>query len=206
MTKRTKAPNPYALAAFTAVIAAVFAMLGGWFAARQQLNNLLLEERLQSRRRAYETFVEQVSRGNSPTLSALLNLGAMADRVTTDSEVQALENQFAVVARSVDDLSTYVQLSSDLSIVRLHGSENVNRIADDLLSVAVMKYDEVDTSRYPEDFQEYWNRWKAIQDRGVEYGWEASVRKEARFSSIIAARLYRHLLDVIRQELREVPT
>jgi len=48
MKQRKKQPNPYAIAIFTAVVAAVFSVVGGWFAAKQQIQNLLLEERLQS--------------------------------------------------------------------------------------------------------------------------------------------------------------
>ena len=100
----------------------------------------------------------------------------------------------------------YLQLSSDLGVVRLHGSEKVNRIADDLLATVALKYHDVDLDSYPPQFVSYWEYWKALQKSdGVAIGWEPKVSPDERFTAIIASRLFSHLLETIREELRQNP-
>ena len=199
-------PNRYVLAVLTAVLAGLFSIVGNWYISNRHIDALILAERLVARRQAYQIFVETVGQRNSPELSQLLHLGSLADRVATDGEIQGLEDQFSEIIERLYSFDMYLQLSSDLGVVRLHGSEKVNRIADDLLATVALKYHDVDLDSYPPQFVSYWEHWKPIQKSdNVAYGWEPKVSPDERFTAIIASRLFSHLLETIREELRQNP-
>ena len=101
---------------------------------------------------------------------------------------------------------TYLQLSSDFGVVRLHGSEQVNKIADDLLATVAFKHYEVDLESYPPQFVSYWKQWKLLQEGDhVVIGWEPRVSSDERFAAIAASHLFSYLLETIRRELRQEP-
>lgn len=198
-------PNPYLLALFTAALAGIFSFAGSWYVSGKQIEAIVIEERLSSRRLAYQSFIESVTHDSSPLLNRLLHIGSMADSVATDSEVQALEDEFAVVVQQLYTFDTYTKLSSDLAIVRIHGSEAINRIADDLLYVVSFHHYKVDVKNYPESFQNYWISWNDAQKNTNYLGWEPKISGEERFTAVISARLFSYLLETIRQELQDDP-
>lgn len=199
-------PNPYILAILTALLAGFFSIVGSWYISNRQIDALVLEERLIARRQAYQIFVETVNRRNSPELSQLLHLGALVDRVATDGKIQDLEDRFSEVIKNLHSYDTYLQLSSDFGVVRLHGSEQVNKIADDLLATVVFRSHQIDLDSYPPEFVSYWEQWRLLQEGDrIVIGWEPKVSPDERFTAIAASHLFSYLLEVIRRELRQEP-
>jgi hypothetical protein len=50
--------------------------------------------------------------------------------------------------------------------------------------------------------QNYYKRWRKIQDKGVVYGWEAKILPDERLMLILTAQLFEVLLGQLRDELR----
>ncbi|HVY55048.1 MAG TPA: hypothetical protein VHC46_04765, partial [Thermodesulfobacteriota bacterium] len=150
-------------------------------------------------------FLEKIDRQHSPELSRLLNLGSVGDKIFTDAQIQALEDQFEIVVSNLHDYKIYWQLSSYLHLVRLNASDKVNQYADDLLSVLTITGTDIDLNNYPPEFVEYWNQVRYSQDFGVAYGWTEKVSEDERFAVIMAARIFNQLVKQMRDELLQVP-
>ncbi|MFQ5915136.1 MAG: hypothetical protein ACE5JS_18345 [Nitrospinota bacterium] len=193
-------PNPYLLALFTAVFAAVFSVVGIYYTSKKQTERLLFEQRLDSRRRAYVLFLEKIDRERSPHLSRLLNLGSVADRVATDGEIQALEDAFGELATFLQDYELYWQLSNDMSILRMYGSQRIVGYSKALLAVISGLHWEIALEKYPSELQIYYHRWRNAQEKGIAYGWEPKVTDEDRLTLIVAAKLFSNLQDTVRAE------
>jgi hypothetical protein len=185
------------------MLAGIISIAGSWYISSRQIDALVLEERLSARREAYQSLVENLGQKESPQLSELMRLGSLAGRAVSDAEIQELEDRISIVVGRLHSYDTYIQLSSHLGVVRLHGSEEVNKIADDLLTIVAFRYYEVDLDRYPRDLVESWERWKFLQKEGISYGWETKVSPDERFTMIAASLLFDYLLESIRSELRQ---
>src|SRR2546426_7172191 len=126
-----KQPNPYVIAVFTAVLAGAFSVLGTYFTAQFQAKHAIAQKQLEYRAQSYAAFLEKIDRSRSPEIGQLLSIGSLAERVTTDSEIQNLEDQLAVLLRKAPIQDLYWKLNSDLNLVRLHGSIRVRRVCDE---------------------------------------------------------------------------
>jgi hypothetical protein len=198
-----KQPNPYLIAIFTAVLAAGFSILGSHYTYKKQTEKLLLEQRLGIRKHAYTLFLEKIDREKSPLLSRLLHLGSAADHVATDGEIQTLEDAFEKMALALQSYDVYWYLSNDMSILRMYGSRRVVEYSKDLLNVTTGQYWQISLKGYPRDVQVYFHKWKKIQATGGAYGWKEKITSEERLTLILAARLFRNLLDTIRAEFEQ---
>ncbi len=125
-----KQPNPYVMAVFTAVLAGAFSVLGTYFTAQFQAKHAIAQKQLEYRAQSYAAFLEKIDRSRSPEIGQLLSIGSLAERVATDSEIQNLEDQLAVLLRKAPIQDLYWKLNNDLNLVRLHGSDRVRRVCD----------------------------------------------------------------------------
>lgn len=66
-----------------------------------------------------------------------------------------------------------------------------------------LEFHEVDRSNDPAEFQAYYKEWKHVQEHWVAFGWVPSVSDEERLSTMVAARLFQHLLRLINEDLRD---
>ena len=197
--------NPYFIAIFTALLAGFFSFIGTWYTAGKQYENILLEERLNSRRIAYHNFLEKIDRMDSPEISKFLHIGTAIDNLIVDAQYQALEDQFEIMVKNLYDYSIYWKLSSDLSLLRLYASDKVNQYADDLLSVLTIVAPEIELSNYPVGFVEFW---KANMESQCKYSFYAITEKvqcEERVIIIAAAEIFNLMVNEMRNELMQVP-
>ena len=92
--KKDKAPNPYLIALYTAMLSGVFAILGFYFTAKFQTERAIQQKIFEYRISAYDKFLSSMSGQKSPLIAETLNIGQLAQHVATDSEIQTLEDKF----------------------------------------------------------------------------------------------------------------
>jgi hypothetical protein len=196
---KSRTPNPYAIAVLTAVLAGLFAVIGGYFTSAFQARHAIAQKQLEYRVTAYSSFLDKTNLNNAPAISQILNIGQMADHVATDGEIQAFEDRIADLLKKQDAHDLYLQLNADLNLLRLHGSGRVQKTCEDLLKALMLRDFEIDWKSYPPDVAEYHDKWKAAQEKGIAYGWEERVSPEERLMVITMAKL----TQVLIQQLRE---
>ena len=151
---------------------------------------------------AYESFL-QSDRIRSPSLSRLLMLGAMADRLATDGEIQAFETQAAALLKKVDTQDLHAQLNSECNLLRLHGSTRVVTICDDLIRAWLGHDDEIKWSGYPVDVQSFRAKWKPSETPGEPYGFEPKLSDADRWRVFAFSKLRAVLFEHLRSEIQQ---
>jgi len=197
-----KQPNPYVIAVFTAVLAGAFSVLGTYFTAQFQAKYAIAQKQLEYRAQSYAAFLEKIDRSRSPEIGQLLSIGSLAERVATDSEIQTLEDQLAVLLRKAPIQDLYWKLNSDLNLVRLHGSNRVRRVCDDILKALALREFEIDWSVYPRDVSQLREKWAGIQKEGITYGWQPRISNDKRLMIIVVGKLFELLVTELRNELQ----
>ena len=195
-------PNPYAMAVLTAVLAGAFSVLGTYFTAQFQAKHAIAQKQLEYRAQSYAAFLEKIDRSRSPEIGQLLSIGSLAERVTTDSEIQNLEDQLAVLLRKAPIQDLYWKLNSDLNLVRLHGSIRVRRVCDDILKALALREFEIDWSGYPRDVSQLREKWAEVQKEGATYGWQPRISNDKRLMIIVVGKLFELLVAELRNELQ----
>lgn len=195
------APNPYVIALATATLAGLFAVIGGYYAAKFQGHEAVVQKQLEYRVKAYESFLES-DRVRSSSLSRLLNLGAMADRLATDAEFQAFETQAAALLKKVDTQDLHAQLNSECNLLRLHGSARVVTICDDLIRVWLVHDNEIEWSEYPIDVQSFRAKWEPSEHPGESYGVEPKLAAADRWRIFAFSKLRAILFERLRSEIQ----
>ncbi len=206
--RNTKAvqPNPYLMALLTATLAGLFSVLGGYFAASFQAKHAIAQKQIEYRVEAYGAFLDKTDRNKAPALSQIISIGAMADHLATDSEIQAFEDRIALLLKKYDAQDLYWQLNADLNILRLHGSDRVSKICDDLLMALLLRDSEISWTDYPSDIVAFHNRWKTAQEKGTSYGWEERVSGDERLMIIMVAKLTQVLVKQLSNEIHAAKT
>lgn len=197
-----KQPNPYAIAVFTAVFAGVFAVIGMYFTAQLQAKHAIAQKQLEYRAHAYTAFLEKMDRSRSPVIGQLLSIGSLAKMAATDSEIQDIEDQFAVLLRKAPLQDLYWQLNGDLNFIRLFGSNRVRRVCDDILKALALREDEIDWSVYPRDVAQFHAQWAEAEKEGIAYGWEPKISDDERLMIVVVGKLFELLVTELRNELR----
>jgi hypothetical protein len=151
-----KGPNPYLMAVLTAFLTAIVTLTGNYFTSRAQMSQFLAQNQLNMRRSAYSSLLEKLDRVHSPVLSTILNVGSMDHHVSTDMEIQELEEILYEIRQKNKLTDLYWQLNSDLKIVRLNGSQQIQDLSDDLLKVLALRYDQINISKYPKSLQDFY--------------------------------------------------
>ena len=190
------------MAFLTAILSASLSIVGGYFIAGFQAKHAVAQKLLEFRLQAYGTFLEKIDRNKSPTISQLLNIGAMADNVTTDGEIQSFENRLSALLSNNDEQELFWQLSSDLNILRVHGSKRVSQINEDMLDALSFRSEKIDWDGYPPDIAAFYKRWKMAQQHGAVYGWTAQISDDQRLMIVVLAKLMQVLLSQLRAEVQ----
>ena len=198
-TSRT--PNPYALALATATLAGVLAIVGGYYGAKFQGSEALLQKQMEFRVKAYESFLES-DRNRLPSLHRLLLLGASMDRLKTDTEIQTFEAQAATLLKVVEAQDQVAKLDSECNLLRLHSSSRVIRICEDFISAWLGQDDEIRWKEYPTEVQALWKKWRPSDppQPHIDYGYEAVLSDDDRWRIELFSKLRIVLLDRLRTE------
>lgn len=194
-------PNPYVMAVFTAVVAAMLSVVGSSYASRAQLRQALMQKELDLRREVYLAFLAKVDRRSGPLMSEILGIGSLADRVTTDGSVQALEDRLDALLKGRQPQTLYVYLNSDLNMVRLAASGEVRILAEDLLSAVYQDFGSIQWTKHPPSMRQYYDHWSNVQREGIPYGWKERVSSDERLAVILTSRLFQDLLDAMAKEV-----
>lgn len=194
-------PNPYVMAVFTAVVAAMLSVVGSSYASRAQLRQALMQKELDLRREVYLAFLAKVDRRSGPLMSEILGIGSLADRVTTDGSVQALEDRLDALLKGRQPQTLYVYLNSDLNMVRLAASGEVRILAEDLLSAVYQDFGSIQWTKHPPSIRQYYDHWSNVQREGIPYGWKERVSSDERLAVILTSRLFQDLLDAMAKEV-----
>lgn len=195
-------PNPYVMAVMTAALAGLFSVICGYFVAGFQARNTLAQKQYEYRASAYGAFLDKADRYSALAISQVLHIGAMAEHLATDSEIQEFENHSGELLSEHDGLDLYLKLNADLNLLRLHGSDRVSGICSDILKALTLQDDQIDWSLYPQDVVVLHDQWKAAQDNGIAYGWEERVSGDERLMIVTIAKLTQVLVQQLRLELR----
>jgi hypothetical protein len=201
-SRKLLSPNPYFMAFLTAFLSAAFSVTGSYFTVNLQARHAIAQKRLEFRVQAYGTFLEKIDRNKSPAISQLLSIGAMAESVTTDGEIQALENRLSALFSDNDEQEFFWQLNSDLNVLRVHGSNRVEQISKNMLDALSFRSENIDWSAYPAEISNFHKDWKRLQEQGVAYGWTAKVSEDQRLMIVILAKLTQVLLSQLRIEVQ----
>ncbi len=202
----SRQPNPYGMAFLTAALAGLFSVVGGYFAAGFQAQHAVAQKQLEFRVKAYEAFLEKTDRAKTPGISQLLNIGVMADDLTTDGEIQAFENRISELLKKHDAQDLYWQLNGDFNVLRLHGSTQVTRTCDNILKALLLRDAEINWRDYPPEVAAFHERWKISQEKGSAYGWEEKVSDEERLMIGTVAKLTQALIQQMRLEIQSTST
>jgi hypothetical protein len=195
--------SAYLMALFTALLSIIGAAIASFQITSLQANQSIAERKAACRKEAYITFLSRIDRKSDPAISELLGIGVLADKVSTDSQIQDLENHFSKLLERSKPQVVYIQLSSDLNLLRLCGSREVNRRADDLLDVLIGDFSGVDTSHYSANFRQYYHSWLTLQQgKNRAYGWEERISPQERASLILTNATLRQLLSAMNVELQ----
>lgn len=206
MRKRAPSPlkqqNPYAMAAFTAVLAGIFSVVGSYFTTQIHTKYHIVQKQLEYREQAYLVFLEKIDRSRFPVLSQILNTGSLAERVATDSEIQNLEDRMADIFKKADIQDIYWQLNSDLNVLRLHGSTSVRRMCDDILKTLSLRDFEIDWTFYSAEASQFYAKWRDAESKGIPYGWEPKISDDERLMIVVIGKLFDLLIGELRNELQ----
>jgi hypothetical protein len=189
------------MAVFTAVVAAMLSVVGSSYASRAQLRQALMQKELDLRREVYLAFLAKVDRRSGPLMSEILGIGSLADRVTTDGSVQALEDRLDALLKGRQPQTLYVYLNSDLNMVRLAASGEVRILAEDLLSAVYQDFGSIQWTKHPPSIRQYYDHWSNVQREGIPYGWKERVSSDERLAVILTSRLFQDLLDAMAKEV-----
>jgi hypothetical protein len=199
-------PNPYVMALVTATLAGLFSVIGGYFSANFQARQSVAQKQLEYRVEAYGAFLDKTDRSRAPSISQILSIGAMADHLATDAEIQSFEDRIAGLLKKHDAQDLYWQMNSDLKVLRLHGSGQVANTCDDILKALLLRDEEIDWADYPQEVTEFHNRWKMSQEKGVAYGWKEKISSEERLMIVTIAKLTQVLIQQLRLEIHTTTT
>lgn len=200
--KSADVPNPYVVALATATLAGVFAVVGGYYVAKFQGREVVVQKQLDFRVKAYESFLAS-DRIRSPSLSRLLILGATANRLATDAEIQNFEIQAAALLKKVDTQDLHVQLDSECNLLRLHGSTAAVTICDELVKVWLVHDDEISWNKYSVDVQSFRAKWKPSETFREAYGFNPKLSDADRWRILAFSKLRAVLLEHLRSEIQQ---
>jgi hypothetical protein len=205
-TRFTNPPNPYFLAVFTATLAGIFSVVGGYFTAEFQEKQATTQKQQDYRGVAYTRFLDKMDRSKAPAISQLLSIGLMADHLATDAEIQAFEDRITSLLKKYDTQDIYWQLNADLNILRLHGSNRVSEICDDILKSLLLRNNEINWAAYSPNIVAFYDSWKVAQEEGTAYGWEERVTSDERLMIITISKLTQLLIKQLRAEIHSTTT
>lgn len=202
----TNSPNPYLLAVFTATLAGIFSVVGGYFTAEFQAKQAIAQKQQDYRVMAYTEFLDKTDRSKSPAISQLLSIGLMADHLATDAEIQAFEDRIATLLKKYDTQDIYWQLNADLNILRLHGSSRVSEICDDILKSLLLRDNEINWTAYSPKIAAFHNTWKVAQEEGAAYVWEERVTSDEQLMIVTTSKLTQVLIEQLRAAIHSITT
>lgn len=202
---REAQPNPYFMVLLTATLAGLFSVVGGYLVVGFQAKHAIAQKQFEYRIEAYGAFLDKTDRNTASALSQVLSIGAIADHIATDSEIQAFEDRIALLLEKYGAQDLYLQLNADLNILRLHGSDRVSKICDDLQALFLQGI-EISWGDYPSDIVTFHNRWRTAQEKGIAYGWEERVSGDERLMIVMAANLTRVLVKQLSNEIHAAKT
>jgi hypothetical protein len=192
-------PNQYVMALVTAILAG----LVGYFSANFQARQAVAQKQLEYRVGAYGVFIDKTDRSRAPSISQILSIGAMADHLATDAEIQAFEDRIAGLLKKHDAQDLYWQMNSDLNVLRLHGSVRVAKTCDDILKALLLRDEEIDWADYSQEVSEFHSRWKMSQEKAVAYGWKDKISSEERLMIVTIAKLTQVLIQQLNLEIHD---
>lgn len=205
MPKQNKVNKAYrgiSLSIFTAVLAAILSVIGYYFTSKIQAANDKSQKQFEFKMTAYQSFLNSNNNTQSPVIAEILGIGELTKHVATDSEIQSLEKSFEKLIKLNDEYNISWQLDNNFNILRLHGSDKVIQICDDILAVLALREHSVDWTKYPVKLQELRQTWITKKDL-MQYGYESRVSNDQRIMFILVRELYKTLLDQLRIELQE---
>jgi hypothetical protein len=185
----------------TAILTGLSSFVAGYFSANFQARQVVAQKQLEYKVGAYGAFLDKTDRSRAPSISQILSIGAMADHLATDAEIQAFENRIAGLLKKHDSQDLYWQVNSDLNVLRLHGSVRVAKTCDDILKALLLRDEEIDWADYPQEVTEFHNRWKMSEEKGITYAWEEKISGEERLMIVTIAKLTQVLIQQLRLEI-----
>lgn len=198
-----KTPNAYVMALLTALLAGSFSVIGGYFIASFQARFAIGQKHLELRAQAYSSFLEKVDRVRSPIVAELLNIGSLSEHVATDSEIQTLEDRLGEFLKANEKQTIYWQLNSDFNVLRIFGTVRTQQLCEDILKLLVLRDHAVNWSQYSRSVQEYYLKWRKIQDEGESSYTEDRISSNERLMVIMMAKLFGVLVTQLRSELSD---
>ena len=195
-----RSSNPYLMAVFTASLAGIFSVAGGYFTAKFQAEQAIAQKQMEYRVSAYTAFLEKTDRTRDPVISQLLNIGSMAGHLATDSEIQAFEDRVGDLLKKHDTQDIYWQLNADVNVLRLHGSKRVAEMCDDILKSLLLRDSEIHWGKYSEEIVKAHANWKSAQFNGETYGIEERIYPDERLMIISISMLTKALIEQLQKE------
>jgi hypothetical protein len=196
--------SPYLMALFVALLSVMGTVITSIQTASLQSKQSITERKAVCQKTEYVNFLSRIDRKSDLVISEILSIGALADKVTTDSEIQTLENHFSKLVERNSLQAIYVRLNSDLNLLRLCGSKEVNQRAEDLLNMLVGDFSAIDVSHYPASFRQYYYHWLELQQGQYRaYVWEERILPEERASLILISAMLRQLLAAMNADIEQ---
>ena len=190
------------LSIFTAVLASILSVFGFYITSSIQAKNEKIQKQFELKTSAYLTFLNSISKTQSPIIAQILSVGESVKHVATDAEIQNLENNFERLAKLNEENQISWQLDSDFNVLRLCGSEKVRNYCEDMMVVLANRHENVDWTKYPKELQAFRKEWLKNQE-GKPYGYELKVSDDERIIFILLTAQYRNLINQLHSEIQE---
>ncbi|WP_347331728.1 hypothetical protein [Marinimicrobium locisalis] len=175
---------------------------------------------------AYLNFLDKAAEGEIKAVSQIQHAGKLLERSITDGELQEVEDAISQIPENLNT-QLLVDLNAEFNLLRVAGSQKVRKTIDDLYYVLAHRYRTLELADYPIKVQkifvgmhpninnirrgqlsaEGWelrNTLARLGESDHEYI-ELKVSDEERFSIVLAAAIFEHLLDLVVAELDAGP-
>lgn len=196
-------PHPYLLAFFTALLAGLFSLFGSYFVAKYQVDQGRISKEKEYKVQAYKNFLDNLNREKSPTISKFLHIGSLSEKVTTDGDIQRLEDSIEELMNTTDLQETYWKLNSEFNILRIYGDDEIDKICSDILDLISLNYTRIEWKSYSPTIQKLYKDVSLRHQKGIVIGWEEKVLPEDRISIIMTSRIFQELIFEMKKTIKE---
>jgi uncharacterized protein YpuA (DUF1002 family) len=187
----------------TALLTTLLSTGSSYFILSNQAKSEKVQFQFELKTSAYSTFLNSISKTQSPIIAEILNAGKLINHSNTDMEIQYVEDSFERFVKLNGESKIYEQLDSHFNLLRLHGSEKVRNKCEDILTVLAYEEFKIDWTKYPQELQKFRAEWLNVQKNGKQSGIELKVRDDERIMFILLTALFQNLIDQLRTEMQD---
>lgn len=186
--------QPYLVALWSAILAALFSGFGYLIAERKAAEEAIKDA-------TYLLFLKQFNQRDMPELTRLVSLGQHMPRLVTDSEIQDFEYQAEKLFENQGIHRLQWQFDTISVALRIGGSLAIRNLLDDIEKALSSREDEIDWQAYGEGVANIYRQRLLVEETGSPYGYDELTTSEERLMIATTGVLFELLFEQIRHEI-----